>query len=205
MSKVKSYLVGVDEVGRGSWAGPLVAAAVVVHTPDLFPFDAVRDSKLLSDRIRRQLFSLIQESCTVRFGIVSNRLIDQIGLQAANVLAVDQALQAFHHKRYQIHCDYIARFKQLTSLAVPVRLHVNGEDRVPEIAAASIMAKVYRDNLMIALSSSYRRYALHKHKGYGTRLHRALLERFGVSPIHRRSFKPVQKNNIRLRQRALQK
>lgn len=186
---MRSRIVGVDEVGRGSWAGPLVAAAVMVHTPDLFPFDEVRDSKLLSDRMRRRLFSLIHQSCTVQFGIVSNRLIDQIGLQAANVLAIDRALQAFLSGVYRIHCDYVARFKQLTSLPVPIRLHVHGESKITEIAAASIMAKVFRDDIMVKCAAQYPEYYFERNKGYGTARHRIALQQDGMLSIHRKTFK----------------
>jgi len=189
MSKVKSYLVGVDEVGRGSWAGPLVAAAVMITDRKRFPFDHVKDSKRLTDAKRRRLFSLINVSCEIAYGVVSNRIIDRSGLQYANVLAVDCALQHFTQSGAQFHADYIARFNGLTAFPRSVTLHVRGESKFPEIAAASIAAKVYRDDLMVRYARNIPEYGFDHHKGYGTRAHILALRRSGRSALHRRTFK----------------
>ncbi|MBI4090829.1 MAG: ribonuclease HII [Candidatus Komeilibacteria bacterium] len=189
MEKCKiAIIVGVDEVGRGALAGPLVAAAVAVRDARRFPIGEVRDSKLLSDRDRRRLVPLLTQSCEIHYGIVSNRLIDRIGIQAANALAIDMALQAFCNGEYALHSDHVASFHKLTTLAISVELHVHGESVVPEIAAASIAAKVFRDDLMIGLHQEHSGYNFAQHKGYGTAEHRARLRRFGFSPVHRRSF-----------------
>lgn len=181
-------IVGVDEVGRGALAGPLVAAAVAVRDASRFPIGDVRDSKLLSDRDRRRLAGVILQTCVVRYGIVSNHLIDRIGIQSANVLAIDMALRDFLADEYEMHSDYVASFQKLTSLVIPVELHIHGESALPEIAAASIAAKVFRDDLMIDLHKKYPRYNFAQHKGYGTEEHRAQLKHIGFSTVHRRSF-----------------
>lgn len=188
---MERLVVGADEVGRGSWAGPLVAAAVMITDRKRFPFDHVKDSKRLTDAKRRRLFSLISVSCEIAYGVVSNRIIDRSGLQYANVLAVDCALQHFIQSSAQFHADYIARFSELTAFPQSVTLHVRGESKFLEIAAASIMAKLFRDDLMIAASRRYQNFIFERHKGYGTASHRTRLFSLGPTSLHRTSFKPV--------------
>ncbi|OGY89525.1 MAG: hypothetical protein A3B30_01730 [Candidatus Komeilibacteria bacterium RIFCSPLOWO2_01_FULL_52_15] len=181
-------IVGVDEVGRGSLAGPVVAAAVRIRDQRRFPCDEVRDSKELTNAQRRRILVRIKSSCSIRYGIVSHRLIDGLGIQAANVLAVDLALQPFCTDTHVLHADFIASFDKLTSLSKAVALHVFGESVIPEIAAASIAAKVFRDDIMLNLDRQYPVYRFAQHKGYATEQHVGALRRFGRSSVHRRSF-----------------
>lgn len=185
---MRSLIIGIDEAGRGALAGPLVAAAVMITKRNCFPYGDVTDSKKLTDATRRQLFSLIEQSCYVSYGVVSHLTIDRLGIQQANVLAVDRALMPLLIDDCEIHSDYVASFSKLTTTDTPVTLHVRGELEWSEIAAASIMAKVFRDNLMIELSKQHRSYDFEIHKGYGTRKHKVALKRFGVSSVHRLSF-----------------
>ena len=182
------YIVGVDEVGRGALAGPLVAAAVYVTDRAHFPYEDVTDSKLLSDKERREALTEILKFASVSYGIVSHQTIDRLGIQQANVLAVDRALCPFLGEHSEVHSDYIGSFETLTTIPVVVTLHVHGELALAEIAAASIAAKVFRDDIMMRLSDSFPQYLFSKHKGYGTREHIRALRRYGRSPYHRMSF-----------------
>lgn len=179
--------IGIDEAGRGSWAGPLVAAAVCFKTS--FKEPGLKDSKLLTSKQRTDLFEIIKQNCWVEFGVVSNKQIDQLGLQRANVLAVEKAFYKLK-KQGSLVLDYIGGFSKLTTLT-NYALHKSGESKFKEIAAASIAAKVYRDNLMIRYDRKYPGYFFKEHKGYGTDKHRQALMKTGVSEIHRLSFGPV--------------
>ncbi len=180
-------IIGIDEAGRGALAGPLVAAAVKIVDKTHFPFDCVRDSKELTDKVRRELFAAIKNSCEVVFGVVSSKLLDRIGLQAANVLAVDHTIRQFFNIDCVL-CDYIGGFQNYTCSSENIAFYIHGENRHPEIAAASIAAKVFRDNIMLELDGDYPQYGFGKHKGNGTLEHRKAIQKFGISRIHRKSF-----------------
>lgn len=184
----ESRIVGVDEVGRGAWAGPLVAAALMITDRVRFPWERVQDSKELGDASRRAIVEALLPTCRIEYGVVSNAMIDRIGIQPANVLAVDIAVRSFLDERCAFHSDYIASFHALSSLPVGVELHVRGEAKYPEIAAASIAAKVFRDDLMRGLHELHPQYLFSTHKGYGTALHRMAVRQYGTSPVHRVSF-----------------
>ncbi len=185
----QKILVGVDEVGRGAWAGPLVAAALFIVDDDLFPFDRVLDSKLLSNESRRTILPRLQASCRIAYGMVSHKLLDRIGLQAANVLAIDHALRSLNFAgNVEIHADHVGGFKNYTIHSVPISFHVRGESVFPEIAAASIAAKVFRDDLMMQMHYEYPSFGMERHKGYGTRSHREAIKKYGLSAVHRKSF-----------------
>ena len=184
----RSNVIGVDEVGRGALAGPIVAAAIGIRWPRRFPFSDVTDSKLLTDAERRRLVPFIQKSCVIRYGLASHRMIDQIGIQQANVLIDELAVQGLRGRAAEIHCDYIAAFAHYATRPFQITFHVNGERARPEIAAASIVAKVFRDDLMISLARRYPAYGFERHKGYGTAEHRKTILRYGPSPVHRLSF-----------------
>ncbi|MEK7584249.1 MAG: ribonuclease HII [Patescibacteria group bacterium] len=187
-SPQRTYSVGVDEVGRGALAGPLVAAAVRVIDTRHFPYSDVTDSKLLSDQERRTALVQILKTAQVAYGIVSHQTIDRLGIQQANVLAVDRALRPFLGEQAEVHSDYIGSFEALTTVPATVTLHVHGELAMPEIAAASIAAKVFRDDIMVRLSDLLPQYLFSKHKGYGTREHIRAVKRYGRSSYHRMSF-----------------
>ena len=189
-------IIGVDEAGRGAWAGPLVAAAVYLKTNKKFNHKLLRDSKKLSPLQREEVFDYLQDVVEIGLGIIDSQEIDRMGLQRANVSAVDKALEnlsttAGTGRDLSVQIDYIGAFEKYTKLKNNYTLHKFGESKFLEIAAASIIAKVTRDRMMIELAQRFSDYGFELHKGYGTALHLKQLKRRGVTEIHRRSFKPV--------------
>lgn len=185
---------GLDEVGRGCWAGPLVAAAVVLPVKDLLVrpelLAGVDDSKRLSAHRREALASRIYEvALGVGIGLVSPALVDALGIVRATGLAMRRALARLPLTPRFLLVDGRTAF----DLPFPHRLLVRGDASSLSIAAASIVAKVYRDRLMEAWAERYPFYGFEKHKGYGTALHRRALERWGPCPLHRRSFSVLRK------------
>lgn len=191
-------LIGVDEAGRGAWAGPLVAAAVCLKSRRKFDYPLIRDSKKLSARQREEVFDYLQHNCEIGVAIVDAKEINTVGLQRANVLAVERAVYSLLSDysgatmNYKIFIDYIGGFKTYTTLKNNYALHKFGETKYKEIAAASIIAKVTRDRLMSALVNQFPDYKFDVHKGYGTAQHKQALSVFGVSDIHRIQYRPIQ-------------
>jgi len=182
-------VAGVDEVGRGALAGPVVAAAVVLplHLSTHW-LDRVRDSKQLSPGMREYLFEYIKEAAiAVGVGISSYEVIDAQGIARATRLAMKQAIAQLLPPPQHLLIDYLC----LPEVPLPQKGIVYGDSRCYSIACASIMAKVTRDRMMIELDSVYPGYRLAKHKGYGTEEHLSCLRRLGPSPVHRRSFQPL--------------
>ncbi len=180
-----AFVAGVDEVGRGAWAGPLVAGAVI-FSRDTKTIHGVRDSKLLTPAAREKLFPLIVESaCAWAVGVVSHHIIDRVGIIAANRQAMRLALEKLSRIPDYVLTDAFALQWKAPVVAVP-----DGDGRVYSIAAASVIAKVWRDRLMRKLHSRYPQYFFDKHKGYGTALHEQAIRHHGLSPLHRRSFIP---------------
>ncbi len=184
-------LAGLDEAGRGAWAGPLVAAAVIIP-PNVEreqpPWAAVRDSKLLTPLAREQLYPLIfAQSIAVGVGVVSPALLDLIGLGPANRLAMVRAVRALPQPPDHLLID---AFK-LRSLKLPQRSIIHGDRISAAIAAASVVAKVYRDHIMRCYEADYPGYGFAAHKGYGTAAHQAALAQRGPTPLHRRCFAPI--------------
>ena len=178
-------LVGIDEVGRGSWAGPLVAGAVVLGRP----ISGLRDSKKLTRLQRERLAKHIYAKArAVGLGWVTAQEVDLLGLTAAVRLAMQRALAMVAEPYTQIIIDGKYNFLHDNPLAETL---VRADDLMPAVSAASIVAKVARDHYMAALGVPYDKYQFVKHVGYGTALHRQLLEKYGVCDLHRRSFKPV--------------
>ncbi len=180
-------IVGVDEVGRGSWAGPLVAAAVVM--PLKPRLNGVRDSKKLTPKRRDELSQRIQDRASAwSIGIVSHEEIDEIGISQANQQAMLRAVEGL-----VLSPDYILidAFK-LVGLPAKHAAVAHGDAMVYSIAAASIVAKVYRDELMTEYHDRYDVYGFDTNKGYGTPKHITALEEHGLCPIHRTSFHPMQ-------------
>lgn len=193
-SMVVRCIIGVDEAGRGAWAGPLVATAVYLKTGKKFNHKLLRDSKKLSPKQREEVFAYLQDVVEIGVGIISSSEIDEMGLQRGNVVAVERALAGVGSKEKEerdVLIDYIGGFKRYTILKDNYTLHKFGESKFPEIAAASIIAKVTRDRRMIELAEEFPHYGFELHKGYGTRLHQEGLKRYGVTKIHRGSFKPI--------------
>jgi len=184
------WLAGLDEVGRGAWAGPVVAAAVILPQRARLcsTLRGVRDSKVLTPRQRVSLCPLICETAlAVGVGMSSSRFIDRHGIVAATRQAMAMAV---HNLPLQPHCLLIDALR-LPDLELPQRALIHGDAFVLSIAAASIVAKVYRDRLMVQLGDYYCDYGFAAHKGYGTAAHRAALQRMGPCPEHRMSFGPL--------------
>jgi len=181
-----NYIAGVDEAGRGSWAGPLVAAAVIL--PPDFAARQVNDSKKMTEQQREKMFvHVTRNALSWAVCVVPPEFIDQRGMTAANKKALVGALQKLHIRPQAILVDAV----KIKYGKKPVKAIIGGDGRVLSIAAASIVAKVVRDVLMGGIHRQYPQYDFHIHKGYGTPRHVKLLELHGPSPVHRRSFKPV--------------
>jgi len=181
-------VAGVDEVGRGPLAGDVVAAAVMLDPQR--PIDGLRDSKKLSARRREELAQLIRERA-LAWSIASASVaeIDELNILQASLLAMHRAVVALDPQPEYVLVDG-NRLPRWHYTAQPV---VRGDDRVPAIAAASILAKVHRDSALIALEIQYPGYGFASHKGYPTPAHLQALQTLGVTPVHRRSFAPVKK------------
>ncbi|MFP4611093.1 MAG: ribonuclease HII [Thiohalophilus sp.] len=184
----KDRLAGLDEVGRGPLAGPVVAAAVILDPAR--PIPGLLDSKRLSEARREQLAAQIQDQAlawaVARAGVAE---IDRLNILQASLLAMQRALAALDPAPLEALVDG----NRCPELPCPAQAVVKGDNCVPAIMAASILAKVSRDREMVALAGRYPGYGLEKHKGYPTRAHIAALQRLGVTDIHRRSFGPVRK------------
>lgn len=182
-------IAGVDEVGRGPLAGPVVAAAIIL------PFDEepswlslIRDSKQLSSSQRERIFScIVEDGVPFGLGVVSHEVIDERGIAAATRLAMRHAIEQLPTQPDYLLIDYVS----LPSVPIPQKSVVDGDSVCLSIAAASIVAKVYRDRIMVELDSKYPGYGLAQHKGYGTPEHLEALQRLGPCPIHRKTFDPV--------------
>jgi ribonuclease HII len=182
-------IAGVDEAGRGSWAGPVVAAAVVFEKkkwPNIVNI-GIDDSKKLSPKRRRNFFDIIQDNADVGVGLASVLEIDQINILQATFLAMDRALG-----NLQVTPDYtLIDGDKVPPVRYRAEAIVKGDARSISIAAASIVAKVTRDELMIELGLNFSNYAWERNMGYGTKKHKEGLERFGVTEHHRKSYKPI--------------
>jgi ribonuclease HII len=184
-------IAGVDEAGRGSWAGPVVAAAVVLplYIPALLEELAeVRDSKLLSAPQREDAAGAILRHCTaVAVGWATHHVVDERGLNAANLRAMLRAVAALRARPDSLLIDYF----RLPDCPLPQISITKGDSQCLSIAAASIIAKVFRDRWMEKCEVRFPGYGFARHKGYGTPAHREALRRLGPSPIHRMSFAPL--------------
>jgi ribonuclease HII len=182
-------IAGLDEVGRGAIAGPVVAAAVILPRQISAPwFSQVRDSKLLTPARRELLFHRIQEvAISIGIGLTPHNLIDTQGIVKATRLAMRLAVEQLSPPAESLLIDYM----RLPEVRLPQKGITNGDNLCFSIACASIVAKVVRDRLMVEFDEVYPGYGLARHKGYGTREHFACLIRLGPCPIHRQSFRPV--------------
>jgi ribonuclease HII len=180
-------VAGVDEAGRGPLAGPVVAAAVVLD-PRNIP-DGIADSKTLEADVRRSLYKAILETSRVGIGIAGVERIDAENILNAALWAMSQAVAELECKPKLVLVD---GNKVPPQLECASRAIVRGDGKCLSIAAASIVAKVVRDTIMIELARDYPGYGFERHKGYGTAEHHAAIERHGVTPHHRRSFKSIQ-------------
>ena len=179
-------IAGVDEVGRGPLAGDVVAAAVILDPAR--PIEGLRDSKKLSESRREALAELIRQRATAwAVGRASVAEIDELNILQASLLAMERAVAALSPQPGYVLVDG----NRLPRWAYPSEPVVKGDDRVPAIAAASILAKVQRDGELIALEQAYPGYGFAAHKGYPTAAHLEALRTLGVTPVHRRSYAPV--------------
>lgn len=191
------YIAGCDEAGRGPLLGPVVASAVIL--PVDFKSDLINDSKKLSEKQRQAAFDIIKENAiAIGIGIVDADEIDEINIYEASRKAMLIALRQIKKPIDLVLTDCMplkgSEFKYIDI--------VKGDSKALCIAAASIIAKVTRDNIMYELDKKYPEYGIKKHKGYGTRLHLEALEKYGIiNHVHRKSFKPV--SNIINRQLSL--
>ena len=176
-------ICGVDEAGRGPLAGPVCAAAVIL--PPHADIPGLNDSKKLSDKRRRELFPVIKETAVAYgIGIATHEEIDEINILQATYLAMERALGNLGVKPELALIDG----NRARDFGLPVETVVKGDSRSASIAAASILAKVTRDDMMLELANTYPQYGFEIHKGYGTKAHYAALDEHGISPIHRMSF-----------------
>lgn len=186
-----SYIAGADEVGRGCWAGPVVAAAVIFpaeltqNQPDWTK--KIRDSKTLSTKQRTELEMLIKAEIAWAIGECDNTEIDRIGIGKATQLALTRAVANLKPQPDYVLLDG----RETINAAVPQLSIIDGDALCTTIAAASIIAKNYRDKLMHELDMQYPAYGFANHVGYGTKQHVAALAAHGPCPIHRLSYKPV--------------
>lgn len=181
-----SLITGIDEAGRGSLAGPVVAAAVIL--PGQFFIPDIKDSKKLNSKKRIGLYyAILKNAIDIGIGIVKANIIDNININQASFLAMKRAIL-----NLKIIPDYLLvdGFKIPHLKISQIRL-IKGEDKSISIAAASIIAKVYRDNIMVKFDQKYPQYCFRKNKGYGTKEHFKALEKYGATEIHRKTYNRV--------------
>ena len=179
-------IAGVDEAGRGPLAGPVVAAAVLFASD--WQLEGLDDSKKLSSQTRQRLFPIIKDQALgYGIGIVDVKIIDEINILQAALLAMKNAVEALPKKPSLLLIDGNKRIDYEAEQWTIIK----GDSLSQSVAAASVLAKVTRDKIMREYHEQFPQYAFDKHKGYGTRLHRDQIKKHGPSPIHRRTFKGV--------------
>jgi len=205
-----NLIAGIDEVGRGSWAGPVVASAVIFPIPKTKSIPLLDDSKKLTHKQRKQVLPKIKSlSLSYSLGIIDVEIIDKIGIGKANKLAFLRAIMGLKQMPdyilldyfkistadlfllYKLYPQYIQKRFYLEKLINNQQGIKFGDNIVASISAASIIAKVYRDNLMIKLHKKHPLYNFKKNKGYPSLEHRNALKTYGPCLVHRKSFKPI--------------
>ncbi|SHJ96082.1 ribonuclease HII [Paramaledivibacter caminithermalis] len=178
-----NMVAGLDEAGRGPLAGPVVAAAVILPKNEMIL--GVDDSKKLSEKKRDELFERIQESAlAIGVGIIDSNIIDKINIFNATKLAMKRAIDSLKIKPDFLLIDAL----KITDINIKQQSIIKGDSKSISIAAASIIAKVTRDNLVKKYEIEYPQYKFSKHKGYGTKEHYEAIEKYGITPLHRKSF-----------------
>lgn len=203
-AKGYACIAGLDEAGRGAWAGPVVAGVVCLPSgrDDLSTvLEGVRDSKQLTARTRASLIERIQAAAAGwGIGEASSDEIDTIGIVPATCLAMERALEAMLTAFPNAQPEYLLldsiKWRGRKPIALPHQALIRGDSLSLSIAAASVLAKVHRDTLMIAYDRQYPGYEFAVHKGYGVARHHALLREYGASPIHRMSFAPLRQPEL---------
>jgi ribonuclease HII len=187
------YIAGIDEVGRGAWAGPIVAAGVIFAKR--VKIKGLKDSKKVYAAKRIKLAEIIKAKALAwTVEIVDNKMIDEIGVGKANALVIDQVINSLKPHPHYLLIDKASVTKY--KIRIPWETIIKGDNKIFSIAAASILAKVYRDNLMLKLAKKYPRYGFEEHKGYGTKLHQQMIDQHDICPLHRKSYKPI--NQLKL-------
>ncbi len=189
-----SFLAGVDEAGRGPLAGPVFAAAVIL--PEGCVIEGVNDSKKLSEKKREELFDIITKKA-LAWAVASEdeKVIDEINIRNATYKAMNKAVDMLKIRPEHVIIDGDA----VTNMTLPHTCVIKGDAKSLRIASASILAKVSRDRYLKELDEKYPEYMFAKHKGYGTKLHYEMIEKYGISPVHRRSFlkKILESGNVK--------
>ncbi len=187
-------IAGIDEAGRGPLAGPVVAVCAVCgpdFKPDNDKLKLIKDSKKLTAKVREELFEVIkQEFAEVGIGVCDHQTIDRINILQATFLAMKKSIGALKQKPDFVMID--GKFK-IPNCSYSQKAIIKGDELIFSIAAASIIAKVTRDRIMLEMHKIYPDYGFAQHKGYGTRLHLECLKKYGPCLIHRMSFKPCKR------------
>ena len=182
-NKVK-YICGIDEAGRGPLAGPVVVGAVILPADSLI--EGVNDSKKISEKKRERVFEeIVNTAISYSTGIVDQKTIDEINILNATKLAVKKAIESLEIKPDLILVDALTNIE---TFGIPYKSIIKGDAKEYSIAAASIIAKVTRDRMMLEWDKVFPEYGFAKHKGYGTAAHISAIKEYGLCPIHRRSF-----------------
>lgn len=180
-----TLIAGSDEAGRGPLAGPLVVAACIL--PKGYTNDLINDSKKLTDKKRRSLYEVIKkDALAYHIEVISIDTIDEINIYQASKLGMKICLEKLKIKPQVALLDAMK-----LDLDYPVESIIKGDERSISIAAASILAKVYRDDLMIEFDKEYPEYQFAKNKGYGTKAHLEALDKYGITPLHRKTYEPI--------------
>lgn len=180
-----TLIAGSDEAGRGPLAGPLVVAACIL--PKGYQHELINDSKKLTDKKRRMLYETIKkDALAYHIEVIDIETIDKINIYQASKLGMKICLEKLSIKPEVALLDAMN-----LDMDYPVESIIKGDEKSLSIAAASILAKVYRDDLMIEYSKEYPQYQFDKNKGYGTKVHLEALDKYGITPLHRKTYEPV--------------
>ncbi|MCX6740220.1 MAG: ribonuclease HII [Candidatus Parcubacteria bacterium] len=186
-------VAGIDEVGRGAWAGPIVAAGVIFAKS--LKIKGLNDSKNVLAAKREELAEIIKSKAMAwTIQIVEHDVIDEIGVGKANALVIDKVINALDPKPHYLLIDKASLIKY--KIRIPWETIIKGDSKIFSIAAASIIAKVARDEMMLKLAKIYPKYGFDKHKGYGTKLHQNMLKLHDICPIHRKSYRPISQPSL---------
>jgi len=182
------YIAGIDEVGRGAWAGPIVAAGVIFEKR--IKIKGLNDSKKISAPKRIKMAEIIkQKALAWTVEIIDNQIIDEIGVGKANALVIDQVINSLKPRPHYLLIDKASVTKY--KIRIPWETIIKGDNKIFSIAAASILAKVARDEIMLKLAKKYPKYGFEIHKGYGTALHQKMINKNNICSLHRKSYKPI--------------
>ena len=180
-----TLIAGSDEAGRGPLAGPLVVAACIL--PKGYQHELINDSKKLTDKKRRMLYEIIKkDALAYHIEVIDIETIDKINIYQASKLGMKICLEKLSIKPEAALLDAMN-----LDMDYPVESIIKGDEKSLSIAAASILAKVYRDDLMIEYSKEYPQYQFDKNKGYGTKVHLEAFDKYGITPLHRKTYEPV--------------